>query len=206
MPQPSGRIERGHSAAPFEHERRQRVHQAGVLGEADEIVRQQPAELGMIPPHQRFDRTHGVGAEVNDRLVVEDELAAVDRLPHRRGQAGAAAGSLIARRVVDHVAGLVFLGEIHRRVGLLQHFVARGRVPRHAGDADAGADDQRPAVGDEGMLQVVQDLARGQLRAIDVGGRQQHRELVAAEPRDRVGRAQAPRSRVATSCSTRSPA
>ena len=58
------------------------------------------------------------------------------------------------------------------------------------GDADAGADHQRPAVGDERMLQIVQHLARGQLGAIDVGRRQQHRELVAAEPRDRVRRAQ----------------
>ena len=40
------------------------------------------------------------------------------------------------------------------------------------------------------MLQIVQHLARRQLGAIDVGRRQQHRELVAAEPRHRVGRAQ----------------
>ena len=43
---------------------------------------------------------------------------------------------------------------------------------------------------DERMLQIVQHLARGQLRAIDVGGRQQHREFIAAEPRHRVGGAQ----------------
>ncbi len=45
-------------------------------------------------------------------------------------------------------------------------------------------------IGDERMLEVVEHLARGKLRAIDVGGRQHHRELIAAEPRDRIGRAQ----------------
>ena len=40
------------------------------------------------------------------------------------------------------------------------------------------------------MLQIVQHLAGGELRAIDVGGRQQHRELVAAQTRDGVRRAQ----------------
>jgi hypothetical protein len=40
------------------------------------------------------------------------------------------------------------------------------------------------------MLQIVQHLAGGQLGAIHIRRRQQHGELVAAETRDRIGRAQ----------------
>ena len=40
------------------------------------------------------------------------------------------------------------------------------------------------------MLQVVQHFSRRQLRTIDVGGRQQHGELITAQPRDRVRGAQ----------------
>ena len=40
------------------------------------------------------------------------------------------------------------------------------------------------------MLEIVEDLSRRQLGAIDIGGRQQHREFVATQPRHRVGRAQ----------------
>jgi hypothetical protein len=63
-------------------------------------------------------------------------------------------------------------------------------MDREAGDADARAGNHGAAVGGERVLEVVQHLAGRQLRAIDVGGRQQHRELVAAQTRNRVGGAQ----------------
>ena len=40
------------------------------------------------------------------------------------------------------------------------------------------------------MFEIVQDLARRKLGAIDIRGRQQHRELVATQPRHRIGRPQ----------------
>jgi hypothetical protein len=47
-----------------------------------------------------------------------------------------------------------------------------------------------PSIGDERMLQVVKNFPRRQLRAIDVGRRQHHGELIAAQPRHRIRRAQ----------------
>ena len=63
-------------------------------------------------------------------------------------------------------------------------------MPRHAGDADARAHHQRPAVDDKRVFEIVQDFPRRQLGAIDIRGGQQHRELVAAQPRHGIGRPQ----------------
>ena len=63
-------------------------------------------------------------------------------------------------------------------------------VLREAGDAEAGADAERAVIDDARLLDFLQQLLRGEQRAVEIGERQQDGELVAAEPRDGVGLAQ----------------
>src|SRR6185437_6606549 len=56
---------------------RQRRDQAGALREWDELARRD--ELGaVLPTHERLACDGGAGREVDDRLVVQDQVAALD--------------------------------------------------------------------------------------------------------------------------------
>ena len=53
------------------------VDEAALLGEGDERVGPEQATLGVLPAHQRLDARTIVRAEVDDRLVVQAQLAAL---------------------------------------------------------------------------------------------------------------------------------
>ena len=55
----------------------ERHDQPGVLGERDEPVGAEHAVLRMQPAHQRLGAAHAAVAEVDQRLVLDEELAAV---------------------------------------------------------------------------------------------------------------------------------
>ena len=80
---------------------------ARALGVVDERVRWQQAALGVLPPRQCFDADHDLIGELNDRLVMNDELAVGRRLLdlcRHSGvdtQAGAAA-HVFGDRPIDH--------------------------------------------------------------------------------------------------------
>ena len=64
---------------------RDRGDHAGALGQRDELVGHDQAALAVAPPDQRLDADHVVGREVDQRLVVEHELLALDRPPQASG-------------------------------------------------------------------------------------------------------------------------
>ena len=146
----------------------------------------------MVPAQQRFDAEDLFGAQVHNRLVVQHELLPVDRVTKRGGQRQPLFGAAIAIGGVDRVPRAVALRHVHRDVGLLEQLVDRGGVRREARDPDASVDDQRAIAEEKRLLEILEDLARGQLRTRDVRDRQQHGELVAAEPRHGVGLPQCP--------------
>ena len=96
----------------------------------------------------------------------------------------------VSVRRIHRNADVLGLGDVHRDVGLLQQRVGRRPVLGETGDAEAGAHAQRPILDDARPRDLVQDLLRRQQRAVDVGQRKDNRELVAAEPRNRVRVAQ----------------
>jgi hypothetical protein len=57
----------------------QRVAEPGFLGERDEVVGRDQAEVGVLPADQGFDPVDLAGGRVEGRLVVQDELAVFDR-------------------------------------------------------------------------------------------------------------------------------
>ena len=182
---PMGRLHAGGAQHPFA----ERQDQAGFLGQRDEVGRRDHAALGMIPAHQRLEAGDLAGLQVEDRLVVDLELAVGDGLAQVELERAARLQPLVHLALEEAVrAAAVALGEVERHVGVLQQQVGVGAVVRRDGDADAGADHDMPAVDVVGPADQLDD-ARGELAALlgpaDVG--LHHREFVAADARHEVG-------------------
>ena len=129
------------------------------------------------------------GGQVDDRLVEDLELAALQR-PAQLGLGPHAGHGAGAHRLVEQLVApaAARLGAVHRRVGVAEQ--RRGRVGPRRGQGDARAhreevlaavEDQRP--GHRGR-EPLGDLGDAAPR-VDVGA--DHDELVAAQARDGVG-------------------
>jgi hypothetical protein len=164
---------------------------AGVLGQADELRRTEPAPRGMLPAHERLDAGDAATVELDDRLVVDLELAGLDR----RRQVGTeleavdrAAMELLLEDADRTDAAL--LRAVHRDVGVAQQVVDRSGagVERHA---DGGRDREAAPVEVEVGAQHVGDaLGDGERGALVRDVAEQHGELVAAQARGDVVGAQ----------------
>jgi hypothetical protein len=170
-----------------------RPGQADVLGHRHELARRDQSSGGVVPANERLDPGHLAGlVEDEARLVVDAELASLDRLadgrlevdPLDRPASGVLVEQLVARAAL-------LLGAIHGGVGLAENRLGRdGGIGDHR-DADAHRDRQLDPV-------YVDRLPRGLADAVSdqdhlaLGGEvlEQKRELVAAEPRHGVHRAQ----------------
>ena len=113
------------------------VDQPALLGEGDERQGSQQAALGVRPAHQRLHGDDLSADQVEDRLVVDDQLAAIGRAT----QAGLEVET-VDRRLVhlvgEHLVAVLAgrLGRVHGQVRVAQQLVdagARGAV----GDPDA---------------------------------------------------------------------
>ena len=170
-----------------------RQHQAALLGDRDELVRQQQAAARMAPADQRLAADEGTVAGAQLRLEVQHELAARQALgqlalEHERGirRAGRAGVEEL------HVGAPARLGQVHRRVGMLDQLARARAVLRVECDADRRRDRDRPPFGVERRLDRREQLARDVLHVAAVAGiGEQHQEFVAAEARHQIGGAQA---------------
>ena len=142
----------------------------------------------MVPAHQRLGAGDLAGLEVELRLVVHDDLAALDRVRQLADQRQAGARMPVARRAVDLVADAARLGRVHGDVGALHQRLDVAAVLGEHRDADAGAHEQRQAVEAERLLDRAGQLDGDLLGLLDRGaGRQQDGELVAADAGDQLG-------------------
>ena len=87
LAQPADLLERA-----VEHERGQRARQPALLDQREEVAGAEQAALRMVPAHERLDAAHDAGAQVGLRLVVQDELAGLQRGAAARRRARAAGG------------------------------------------------------------------------------------------------------------------
>ena len=128
------------------------------------------------------------GRQLDDRLVVDHQLAVADAPGKLRRERVAGDDRRVHRRVEDRDAALAAgLRRVHRDVGVAEQLV--GVLVRVApdGDADRAADDEVLAGDRERHLERLDDPARDGVRpAQPVLVRQQQRELVAAQPRREV--------------------
>ena len=96
-----------------------RLDQAAVLGDRDELGRVEQAALGVLPAHQRLEAADLAGAKVDHRLVVERQLVALERVPQLALDLEPAHRAGPHLGVEEHAAGAAaLLGPVHRRVGV----------------------------------------------------------------------------------------
>ena len=171
----------------------QRPDQADVLGQTDELARPDHAAARMAPAQQRLDADDLAALEIALRLVVDRELVGREGLAQLAlEQTGAARHEVHLRGEEAAAVAAVGLRPVHRELGVLEQAVGRLTVGREQRDADAGAGVELLAVEHERLAEAVDQAARQRARLVGVAdvGLQDH-ELVAAEPADRVGLAQA---------------
>ena len=143
----------------------------------------------MVPAHERLDGDGLPGDEIDDRLVLDDELALLDRSLELGLEAVAADDRVAHRGREQRVAMLAgVLRVVHGHVGVPQQSL--GVVVRVAarGDADAEADvEQLVAGGDRQGERLHRALGEVDDAAFDVGrAADEDGERVAVESCDDV--------------------
>ena len=161
---------------------------AALLHHLDEARRHQYPGLGVPPAHERLDAEDAPRAEVDDRLIFEEELLLSERAPNIRLEAQALLQQVLHLRPESDVTALPGrLGVVHRDVRVAEQRLGSG-LAGGVGDADARRDPQRLPVERERRLQFLDQRPGAALHLRDRGDSlQQHGELVSPEPRDRIG-------------------
>ena len=171
---------------PVKDERRQRAGQLALLDEREEVAGAEQAPLRVLPAHERLDAAHGAGPDVGLRLVVQHQLAGLQRAVQIADQREPLAAVAVALGQVDLVAGAHPLRLVHRDVGALEQPEPGARVVREDRDADAGVDVDPDAADLERLLQRRAQPQPRRARRRLVARHQHDRELVAPEPGERV--------------------
>ena len=148
------------------------------------------APLRVLPAHQRLDAPHGAGPDLGLGLVVQHQLAGLQRAVQITDERQPIAAVAVALRQVDLVTGAHPLRLVHRDVGALEQPERGARVMRVDRDADAGVDVDPDAADLEGLLQRRAQPQPCRARRRLVARHQDDRELVAPEPGERVVLAQ----------------
>ena len=179
-------------------------HDAGLLGQRNELVRREQPALRVLPANERLHVGDGAGVEVDERLVVHDELAQIDGVAQLADELQPRARVAVLLVRVEGMSAARRLRLVHRHIGVPQEAVGilamfrEDRDPHARGHLDVDAVDREAVL--ERARDPVADL-RGRSRA-----GQQHRELVAAETGQDVVGAQDGAQRGPTWASTASPA
>ena len=149
----------GAAARLVEHERADRHDQPGLLGQRDELARRDEAALGVVPAHERLGGDDVAGVEADDRLVLDGELAAVDRAAGARSLRPWRCRIAVVHRWLEArpAALAARLGLVHRDVGVADQLAGAHRLGAARGDADAGADATRLAARERALRERGDD-------------------------------------------------
>ena len=140
----------------------------------------------VVPTQQRLERTDRAGAQLELRLEVQHELVVLDRAPQVAEHRESAATAAVVLDGEDFDARVRALRHVHRDVGPLQQRCRFGAVVGGHRDPDARLELDRQGIERERLAKHVEQRVRhGQRRCRSGHRRQQHRELVATESRDR---------------------
>ena len=185
--------ERGLRAGGVEHPAPDRLDQPALLGDRDELGGTDETALGMLPAQQRLDRADRAVVQRDDRLVDDAQLVALERAPQvvldRQ-----ALDRARAHRAVEHLeaSASALLGLVHRGVGVAdQRWPAACSSPSAIAIPRLALAKCSPALSSNGSSKALDDaLGDARCRALVGDVLEQHDELVAAEPCDRVAGAQ----------------
>ena len=185
------------AARGLEHRTTDRHDEPGLLGDRDELRREQQTPFGMPPPHQGLEVAYPSGGQVEDRLVEHLQARRLERSAQRGLDVEPATRSATAgvSSNTRHLSAPTLLGAVHGGIGVAeQHlggdFLVGGRrlrvawknaMPTLAADVHLGVVDREHVLEDsldafgrfDGVRFVVEILAEDD-------------ELVAAESGHRV--------------------
>ena len=144
--------------------------------------------VGWFQRIKRLERANAIVLEVEQGLIVELELVALDC----RAQVGLELAALLralVQALLEESVGAAarFLGAIKREVGVAQHCLAVAAVLRRDGDSDAGRWHQLIAVDHQRLGHGIENVARQPVDGVAVvADGLKHDELVAAKPGDEM--------------------
>ena len=163
-----------------------------ILGQRQELVREQETVAGMIPAHERFDGNDPAGAQVDDRLKVQTQLVPLDGPAQSGLQVQLPQGVDVHAGVEDHGGGLAGgLGPVHRRVRVAQQIAGVDRDITGEGHPDAGSGEHFVAIDGDGLPQDGKQTLRELVGILRVDPFKHHDEFVAGEPADGIAGPQA---------------
>ena len=155
----------------------------GVLRGLDEIERADEPPIRVLPPQQRLHTGDPPSLQAEDRLVVDDEVAVVQRgLESVDDRVLIEPGSAHRRFVDGDPSPAPGLHRVHRDVGSPQQLVGGSAVRTGHRDADARAAASGRARRARRLLHPPEQPLGDDLRSLDGGVLEQDRELVATEP------------------------
>ena len=166
-------------------EERQLAREGRALDVRHELGRRHQRLVGQPPAHERLGAARRARAEMDDRLVEDDELLALERGLDIADDAG-----VHTAPEEDRLVGRVALRGVHLAVGPLQQLLAAVSVVGVHRPADAAVDLDRGAVDVERPPERLPEPPDERGRLVVVGrGEREHDELVAADPGHGVARA-----------------
>ena len=167
-----------------QHPLTDRNDQTAFFRKGDELQRSELAQRGMPPSDQRLIAVGCARCERDDRLVVQHELIAVDRVTELRNAPEPNESGLVERRVEEReTEPRMGLRPVHGRVGFLQEHL---RVVSER-DPDAGVDlDLAPFDLERLGQRRVQTLGDARCFRGVMDALQDHPELVAAKAGSRI--------------------
>src|SRR5438270_6841774 len=110
-----------------EHPGADRQQQVALLELGEEGVGEEQPVARVVPAEQRLDRDRAAALELDDRLVVEDELALLEGAGELGAVLEAAADQLVHPRLVDaHPPLAALLAAVHGDIGAAEQLLATG--------------------------------------------------------------------------------
>ena len=145
------------------------------------------APLGVAPAHQRLNAAQRAVRQLDLRLEVQQQLAAVDPAAQLGQDREPLEAVLIEVVLINDPVPARGLGPVERDIGVAQQRVDAAAMIWMAGDPDAGPDVQPDAANLHRLAQAGDHLLRHAHAAVPpVDRAQDERELVAAEARDHI--------------------
>ena len=160
--------------------------QPRFLGQRHELGGRDRAARRVLPADQRFEAGNFLAGGADDRLIMDRQLAALDRLAKVVLEQLAFRRFAVHRWLVEAVlAAAGGLGGVEREVGVADQGVGAGASRVADRDPDRRSDRHLVALDHVGPRDLLDQRARERFEQADVGAAGQHRlEFVAAEPPD----------------------
>ena len=178
----------------FEHAVIDQPDQAELLGDRNDVRRQQNLPVILLHADQAFVERRLARARLHHRLERHHDPALVERGDDLVGDADidAALGvALDIRPPQRKRPGAAALRHIERFLGAVDRLVGVARVARHADRADRGGDRDRAGFGRHHLVaNAGQKPLGGDIHVVDGAVLQDQPELVAGEPAEHVAAAQ----------------